>query len=337
MLKINRTISEAEGLTPDTLSLDILTSTEPLILRGLVADWPVVREAQRSIDNVQTYIRSFYQGAPVTVFRGEPEIGGRVFYNDDLSGFNYQSSRDQLNTVLDEVLGAIGSENPPMLYMGSTQIDNWLPGFRAQNDLSLPEWDPLVSIWLGNRSRIAAHYDFPDNIACCIAGRREFTLFPPDQIDNLYVGPIDFTPAGQAISLVDFHAPDYERFPRFAEAVPHAVAAMLEPGDAIFIPSMWWHHVEALGEFNGLVNYWWRRTPAYLGTPMNVLYHALLSLRELPVSQRDAWKKILDHYVFNDSDLSIAHIPEHVRGALGATDEIAARRLRARLLNKLNR
>lgn len=115
-----------------------------------------------------------------------------------------------------------------MVYVGSTMIDHWLPGFRQHNDLALSEHNPVVSIWLGNRSRIAAHYDFPTNIACCGAGRRRVTLFPPDQLENLYVGPLDFTPAGQPISLVDFAEPDYERFPKFREALKSAVVVELE-------------------------------------------------------------------------------------------------------------
>ena len=33
------------------------------------------------------------------------------------------------------------------------------------------------------------------------------------------------------------------------------------PGDAIYIPPLWWHHVESLGQFNVLVNYWYRTGP----------------------------------------------------------------------------
>jgi quercetin dioxygenase-like cupin family protein len=36
-----------------------------------------------------------------------------------------------------------------------------------------------------------------------------------------------------------------------------AMEAELSPGDAIFIPMGWFHHVEALERFNVLVNYWW--------------------------------------------------------------------------------
>ena len=162
-------------------------------------------------------------------------------------------------------------------------------------------------------------------------------LFPPDQLENLYVGPLDFTPAGQSISLVDFHEPDFEKYPKFREALRHAQVADLAPGDAIFIPGMWWHHVEGLDSFNVLINYWWRNTPAYLGTPLDALNHALLSIRDLPAAQREIWRNIFEHYVFAPDEDVTAHIPEDRRGVLAPVDEISARRLRALLLKRLNR
>ena len=42
-----------------------------------------------------------------------------------------------------------------------------------------------------------------------------------------------------------------------------AFSAELQPGDAIFIPSLWWHQVESLSAVNGLVNYWWTDTALF--------------------------------------------------------------------------
>jgi hypothetical protein len=199
---------------------------------------------------------------------------------------------------MDKLLEKIGEHKedtaPPAIYMASTMVDQWLPGFRKENDIDVPGADPLVSIWMGNRSRIGAHYDLPDNIACSVIGRRRFTLFPPDQISNLYPGPLDFSPGGQAISVVDFHNPDYQRFPKFRSALENAQLAELEPGDAVFVPSMWWHHVESLDSFNVLINYWWRQSPHFMSTPMSTLHHALLTIRDLPPRQRLAWKEIFN-------------------------------------------
>jgi hypothetical protein len=330
-------VAELRGLTPRDLNDRILASTQPLLLRGLVSHWPMVQAALASQQAATAYLQRFYQGAPVVAMLGLPDIGGRFFYNDDLSGFNYRPVHAPLDGVLAELAAHRDDETPPAIYVGSTTIDACLPGFRAENDVDLGDREPLASIWIGNRTRIAAHYDAPDNLACVTAGRRRFTLFPPDQLANLYVGPLDFTPAGQAISLVDFHQPDFERFPRFREALDHAQVAEMEPGDALFIPSMWWHHVEALAPFNVLVNYWWRQSPPYMDTPTNVLMYAIMAIRDLPPEQRTAWEGLFRHYVFGHDGATAAHIPPAAQRMLAPMTGDMTRALRAQLLKRMNR
>ncbi|MTW09437.1 cupin-like domain-containing protein [Pseudoduganella eburnea] len=337
MLANAKPIRELHGLTPSDLNDDLLTATEPLVLRGLVARWPAVQASRAGAASADAYLRRFYRDASVVAMLGTREIGGRFFYNQDLSGFNFASVRARLDDVLDELAGQRDNPVPPAIYVGSTTVDTALPGYREENPLDLGPRDALMSVWIGNQTRIAAHYDLPDNLACVTAGRRRFTLFPPDQLENLYVGPLDFTPAGQPISLVDLHQPDLDRFPRFAEAMRHALCAELEPGDAIFIPSMWWHHVEALENFNVLVNYWWRQSPEYMDTPTNALMLSLLSIRDLPREQRRAWQELFRHYVFEAGGATAAHIPVQAQRVLGPISDDAARMLRAQLLKKINR
>ncbi|GGY37911.1 cupin-like domain-containing protein [Parvularcula lutaonensis] len=316
---------------------ELIDRQTPAILRGFVEDWPVVKAGRDGADALRDYLLRFENGAVVPVSVGSSGLKGRLFYREDFSGPN----ADRGNTKIGEALRRIalhGQEtDPPLIYLASATIDQVLPGFRRENDVDFAGYEPLASIWIGTRTRIAAHNDLPLNLACVAAGRRTFTLFPPDQLPNLYIGPIENTPAGRPISLVDFADPDLERFPRFAEAMKHAQVAELEPGDALFIPSMWWHHVEATEGFNVLVNYWWRTVPRFLGTPQDVLNHAMLTIRDLPQAEKDVWRGIFDHYVFGNSDETAAHIPEHARGMLAPIDEASARRIRAFLLNQLNR
>ena len=337
MLTIPHKVREVAELDPRSLPDEVLKATQPVVLKGLVANWPVVRAGLDSAPAAAAYLRRFYRDATVGALLGAPEIRGRFFYNDDLSGFNFKAVRLKLETLLDEIERRRREEQPPAIYMGSTTVDTCLPGFRAENDLGLGERQPLVSIWIGNRTRIAAHHDLPDNLACVAVGHRRFTLFPPGELGNLYVGPLDFTPAGQAISLVDFARPDFERFPKFADALKNAQVAELAAGDAIFIPSMWWHHIEALDDLNVLVNYWWRQSPSYMDSPMNALMLTIMSVRDLPQEQRKAWQNIFRHYVFEADESTAAHIPQAGRRALSPLDAEAARELRARLLQKLNR
>ena len=337
MLNVANTMREIASVDPRELPDDVLRSTQPVVLRGLVSSWPFVRAGLESNAAASAYLRRFYQDATVGALLGAPDISGRFFYTEDLSGFNFKPVRLKLDAVLDEIARQSTMAKPPAIYVGSTTVDTCLPGFRAENDLNMGERHPLVSVWIGNRTRIAAHHDLPDNLACVAVGHRRFTLFPPSELENLYVGPLDFTPAGQAISLVDFANPDFERFPKFADALKNAQVAELGPGDALFIPSMWWHHIESLDTLNVLVNYWWRQSPAWMDSPMNALMLAILSVRDLPPEQRAAWDNLFRHYVFEADEQTAGHVPENARRVLAPLDDAAARELRARLLQKLNR
>lgn len=313
------------------------SETGPVVLRGLAAEWPLVKTSEVSNSAASRYLLDYYKGAPVTAFVSESDIGGKIFYSEDLAETNFTQTKPQLDWVLDQISAYEEDLAAPTIYMGSMALSYCLPGLSEQNSLSLGDTEATVRIWIGNRTTVAAHYDVLENIACVCAGRRRFTLFPPDQLANLYVGPLDFTPAGQAISLVDLNNPDLEKFPRFAEALQHAQTALLEPGDAIFIPSMWWHHVEGLESLNILINHWWRDGPAYVGAPGDALLHAILSIRDLPDKQRAAWKGMFDHYVFEAPDEAVDHVPLERRGVLGEIDEDTARKIRATLRAKLNR
>jgi hypothetical protein len=330
-------IRELQGIDPAALPDELLESPEPLVVRGLVSRWPLVEAARRSAAEASTYLLRRYSGMRVTVLSAPPQLNGRFFYNKDLTGFNFRRGKTTLDGILADLARASTDPHPPSIYLGSTDVDECLPGFRADNDLGLGERNPFVRIWLGNRTRIAAHQDLPSNLACVAAGRRRFTLFPPDQLANLYIGPLEFTPAGQAISLVDFANPDFARFPRFAQALENARVAELCAGDAILIPSLWWHYIEGLEHLNVLINYWWRRTPSHLGAPHAALMLAMMSVRDLPPEERRAWQEIFRHYVFEADEATAAHIPPARRGALAHFDEESARALRAAIKALLDR
>lgn len=329
-----KAIRVVENCQSNHLSEEILLSNEPLLLKNFVHDWPLVKEAKKSDSAVISYLRNFDAKKPLTAMTGDPSIKGRIFYNEDLSGFNFDYRRVSLEEIFQKLTECSKLEEPPMIYVGSTNIDNWLPGFREENDITLGKHQPIASLWIGNRSRVAPHYDFPTNIACSVAGKRRFTFFSPEHLDNLYVGPIDFSPAGQPISLVDLLDPDYEKFPKYRNAESDAIVADLDVGDAVLIPSMWWHHVEARNDLNVLVNYWWRTSPNFMGSPLNVLQHAIMGLRDLPDEQRGIWKSLFDYYVFNQKEENISHIPENARGALNPMDENIADKIKNVLSDK---
>lgn len=322
-------IAEWYNVTREVFETEIVPRFQPAVLRGAVRDWPAVQKGLESPQAVAKYVASFDSGGPVTSFFGPPEINGRIFYNEDLSGLNFQQVNASLKGTLGRILGTLQEAEPPAVYMGCSSVAESLPEFGRENRLDLVPESVVPNIWIGNKTTIAPHFDIPDNLACVLSGKRRFTLFPPEQVSNLYVGPIDFTPAGPAISLGDVSNPDFERFPRFREALAAAQVAELEPGDVLYIPSLWWHNVESLGEFNILLNYWWEKIPPSLGSPFDALMHSMMNIASLPPEKRDHWRSLFEHYVFRSEGDPAEHIPPERRGSLGEPTPGMVRQMRA--------
>ncbi|MDB5679319.1 cupin-like domain-containing protein [Sphingomonas bacterium] len=318
---------------PAALDAQLRATDSPFIVRGLVADWPLVQAGQRSARAARDYIVRRRRDHAFTVSVGEPGGDGRFFY-DAAMAMNFRTTRAKLPEIFAKI-DALGDEALP-IYLASVDMHEYFDGLSKANHVDLGDRVTIDSIWMGTRTRIAAHNDIPDNLACVAVGRRRFTLFPHEQFRNLYLGPVDNTPAGRAISMVDFHAPDFDAYPRFAEALAHAQVAELEAGDALYIPAMWWHHVEGLDAFNVLINYWWRETPRWLGQPQEALTHAILAIRDLPDDQKAKWRDLFEYYVFGNGDDVTAHIPEEGRSILAPLNPDTAGRIRAFLLRQLS-
>ena len=332
-----------EGVKPDQIPFEQLFAAEgPIILRGLVSDWSLVKAGEQSPGKAMEILQSHSSKKPVGVYIAPPEAEARFFYNQDCTGFNYQSKSLQLSAIFAQIRETENNPDHSYYYMNSLTLDNCFPGLRAANDLSFDHQaftnnQPLSKVWVGTESIAAAHYDVPSNLACCVLGARRFTLFPPEQIHNLYPGPLEPTPGGQVITMVDLKNPDFERFPRVRRALEAAVVVDLQPGDAVYYPSMWWHQVEALSPFNIMINFWWLRSPAYMGNPMDIVMHAIMGIRDRPEAEKNAWREVFEYYIFGPADTPREHLPTSIQGALGELDDDSIRRLRALVKNKLNR
>jgi mannose-6-phosphate isomerase-like protein (cupin superfamily) len=314
------------GRVDEAAFREIRSAGQPAVLRGLASDWPAVAAARRSDEELISYLRRFPSSHPVPHIVGAPEIEGRFLYTDDLLDLNFKRGMSPLDPFLDWLLQQRANPRPYAVAVQSQDVPSLLPGFEGENRVTLVRPDVVPRAWLGNRIRVAPHYDLTENVGVVVAGRRRFTLFPPDELKNLYVGPIELTPAGTPVSLVDPAHPDLERFPKFVEALEHAQAAELGPGDAIYIPFYWWHGVDSLEAVNLFINYWWNDKPAGTGSPYDALMYALYAIKVLPPEQRAVWRNVFDHYIFEVNGDPAAHLPEHARGVLGKpTPDVIAR------------
>ncbi|WP_445191533.1 cupin-like domain-containing protein [Sphingomonas sp. Tas61C01] len=305
----------------------------PAVLRGLVRDWPAVVAAREG--RLRDHLTGMATDEPIPMVRAAPEEDGLLHYEAALRGPNFTRTP----VTMRQFLAVLEAATPQRGTLAVQGLDTRavLPDFAAAHLMPLLPANVVPRIWIGTAAKVATHNDPAENIACVVAGTRRFTLFAPDQVGNLYMGPFHVTPAGTPVSMVHVTRPDLDRFPRFATALDAAQTAEMEPGDAIYIPYGWYHHVEALAAVNMLVNYWWDPARRDLGSPWDALMHGMMSLRQLPPDQRQAWRAMFDHYVFLADGDPAAHLPPAARGILAAETPDEMAQLRRTIIAALQR
>ena len=330
-------IEDWHGVDRAIFESEILPANQPAVLRGLLRDWPAAQAGRQSLASVVNYFKRLDTGGAVGAFVGAPQINGRFFYSGDFQGVKFESRNVSISTALDTLDSLAEAPQPPAIALQAIHVPDVMPSFSADNTMPLLDSDIAPRVWISNRSIIATHFDNNFNIACVVAGRRRFTVFPPDQVGNLYVGPLVRTPGGTPISVVDLRAPDYERFPRFREAEESGQQAILEPGDAIYIPILWWHGVESLDPLNVLVNYWWNDSAEARHKPILGLVESMVLMSGLPADQREAWRAFFDYFVFEANGEPGAHLPADLRDVYGRLDAADKDRIMAFLAERFKR
>jgi hypothetical protein len=334
MTESPRTIDALDLESPEQFLRDVVEPCRPVVLRGLVKDWPIVGAGRLSPAAVQDHLKPLDTGGEIEAFFGAPAIAGKYFYTEDLKAFNFERRRMKFIAALESIVSSVGAPDSPSIYVGSVPTSDFLPRFAALNPMPLlnPSIGPRV--WVGHAAIVSSHYDTVDNLACVAVGTRRFTLFAPQLIDKLYVGPIDNTMAGQPVSLAASSPPDAQKFPLFEQIRDRALIADLEPGDALYLPKLWWHKVESTAPFNVLVNYWWDAFRAGPDAPYTSMLLAMITIAERPPAERQAWKAFFDHYVFRNQGHPLAHLPPEQHGLLGVLKENYGK-IRARVMHLL--
>lgn len=310
-------IEERQGVDRAVFENEIAPANEPVVMRGLLRDWPAVQACRQSPASAVDYFKQFDTGGAVNAMVGPPQINGRFFYNDNFDGFNFGSENVSISIALDTFLKLAEDPQPPAIALQALHVPDTMPSFLEVNTMPLLDSHIAPRIWISNRSMIAPHFDNNANIAGVVSGRRRFTVFPPDQLRNLYIGPLLRTPGGTPISTVDLRAPDFDKFPKFREALESAQQTVLEPGDAIFIPILWWHGVESLEPLNILANYWWNDGISAPHKPFLALVHTMALVSGLPAEQREAWRAFFDHFAFHADGDPGGHLPPDLRDVMG--------------------
>lgn len=286
---------------------------QPAVLKGFCNFWPAVEFVKNGNEALAQYLNSCSKNQIYRFARVKEPEENCFHYDNDLHGLNFDWFQTNLPDFFKLLLSQNKDKTQSMALQGMS-IKEYLPQFAIENSNPILGQNFNSLMWVSNASNVATHQDPFENIACVIAGKRRFTVFPPAQIKNLYMGPLHFTPAGNPISMVHLTKPDFEKYPKFKNALEEAQFADIEIGDAIYLPYHWFHHVSSIEPFNILVNYWWTDARTDIGSTWDALMSSMLSIGNLPLEQRLAWREVFNNYVFFQDEMPFEHLPKHAQG-----------------------
>jgi ribosomal protein L16 Arg81 hydroxylase len=109
---------------------------------------------------------------------------------------------------------------------------------RLPSEYCVPDWTGRAFFWFGPAGTITPlHHDVSNIIMAQVRGRKTVTLISPLDTEFVYNN-------NHCFSEVDVENVDAARFPLFARAT--ILKVTIEPGDMLFLPIGWWHHVRSL-------------------------------------------------------------------------------------------
>ena len=238
---------------------DFVRTSRPVILKGAIADWPAMHKWSLA------YFKQEFGDRELPIVR---EKGGSHY--DARGGLHYERIR------FGEYCELIGNGNGRDLYL-TVRMHEVLPELFA--DICQPVYTAGARwarsrFWLGGPdAKGPLHRDLPDNLYAQISGRKRFLLL--ERRLTRMVHRHSFHSGVPNYSPVDAEDPDLSRFPRFRDAP--LLRADLEPGDLLYIPSMWWHQARSLTT-SFAVNLWWLKGPKVAVARLAELYMRLRGL-----------------------------------------------------------
>ena len=184
-----------EDVQWDALDARLAGADRPVVMRDLAEHWPLVAAGREGAAEARRYLLAHARDRLFEMQVGRPGTE-RVFYDQDMA-LDFRVEQVPLAAAFALLEQAETQDSPPLVYLPSIGIQAYFDGLDADNCLPLGGRATRDGIWIGGRTRIAAHNDISHNVAVAAVGRRRFTLFPPGQFANLYLGPLD-TFAGRA-------------------------------------------------------------------------------------------------------------------------------------------
>ncbi|XP_063586150.1 bifunctional peptidase and (3S)-lysyl hydroxylase Jmjd7-like isoform X2 [Penaeus indicus] len=256
--------------TPLQFYRDWVAANKPVIIKGAVKHWPAINKW--SFDYLRKKIGDKRVSVAVTPngYADAPNKGYFVMPEERFMLF-----ADFLN-IMEK------PDSQPGIYYVQKQNSNFTEEFPEILQDASPEvsWfsealgkEPdAVNFWMGDERAVTSmHKDHYENIYCVVSGYKDFVLLPPSDIawvpykkypaatykevqPGEFIIQEDIETGSVPWICVDPLRPDLEKYPQYKHASP--VFCRVHAGDALFLPSLWFHHVRQSHACIA-VNYWY--------------------------------------------------------------------------------
>jgi hypothetical protein len=228
----------------------------PTVVRGAAMSWlvhaPWTASWFSSMSGGSTIkVRAFFDGETIPTCGFETDLATYVAYlrTGDASA---------MRASVAPLVGAQGRDLDSAVFnCGSIPVGDLDPRCADGIDLGVfpylgqtPPDEVIAHYWLTTTGgAIGLHRDGYFGWLVQLVGRKEITLLAPDQRRYLYLSDWN-----AIYSPVDVYDEVYVRHPRFRHATWQRW--VIEPGDAVFIPKLWFHNLRALDPDTTSVNVW---------------------------------------------------------------------------------
>jgi [protein]-arginine 3-hydroxylase / protease len=222
--------------------------TRPVVIARATSTWPAATQW-----NIES-LRARFGEQPVQVVTS---LDG-VFRGDPKAGFTRVTTEMPLSRFFDLISSSASSGE--RYYLQQLSIAG--PFTPLLQDIVVPRYigeaPARAHLWFSPEGNVSPlHFDLAHNLLTQVMGRKRLLLFSPEQTPLLY--PHARQSKIPHMSQVDIQHPDLVLFPKFSRA--RSVEVVLEEGQMLFLPILWWHQVSSL-DTTISVNFWW--TPDYM-------------------------------------------------------------------------
>jgi Cupin-like domain len=217
---------------------------KPVIITGMISEWPAFE--RWSIE---------YLNEKVGHKEVEVSVSTNEIFGFDTETHAFQKKMMRFSEFTNWIMQ--NDRRGVRYYLHTCPIETDFP--ELLEDVIIPDYfrKPMLmkNIWVGtDRNVTALHWDAAQNLLCQVRGQKRLVLFEPSETPYLY--PFDVHSKTPHISHIrDIDNVNVNEFPKFSKA--KSIECTINPGEMLFLPPFWWHHVYSIGQLNIALNFWW--------------------------------------------------------------------------------